>query len=275
MKKTLLLVPPLAITLATTHLAQAETVHYQVGLGGSYSSLEGTSSSTKSYTAGLSGTYFLAPVETNGIVQNELTLVRRASFVTAGLSHFESKTDYSLDFGDGNIIAGEDKYDHRSGLIGGQYFVNENTFIGGSYTKTFASDTDGFVSIHGGYYYGETSAVSASLAQIIGESDSTRFSIDNKSLLTLNGTSSLSYGLGVGATIDDFEDSASVNFDTTYYFTNYTGLGISGAYHIDTSKFAYKLEFSHFFNNSIGLEAWVFEPDEDLDQYGISIVGRF
>ena len=271
MNKTLFLVPVLAIS----HLAQAEAVQYQMSLGGSHSSYDTASSSAKSYAAGLSGTYFLSPVETNGIVQNELTFIRRANFITASVSHSEYEYDYSIPFGDAYVLSGESNYDYRSGFIGGQHFINENTFVGGSYTRAFQSDADGSATIHGGYYYDETSAVSASLTQRIGESDSTRFSIDNKSLLALNDTSSLTYGLGISAAVDNFEESVSVSFGTTYYFTDYTGLGVSGGYHIDTSEFGYSLSFSHFFNDSIGLDVSVSEADEGWDAYGVSIIGRF
>lgn len=264
MKKALLLVSVFAVT----HVAQAETVQYQVQLAGSHSNFDTASSST----IGLSGSYFLTPLETTDAVQNELIFLRRANYISAGISHLEAKSDFTFDLGDGNSISGELESDALIGNLSGQFFVNKNTFIGGSYTGT--SGDDG-IAIQAGYYYGETSAVSASLAQVVGESDTTSLSVDTKSLLTLNETSSLAYGLGIGAVADDIEDSLSVSFNTTYYFTNHTGLGIFGGYHIDSSEFGYRLEFSHFFNDTFGLQVQLVEPDDGLDHYGASLIGRF
>jgi hypothetical protein len=264
MKNKILLLPALLVT----HPGFADTVQNQVAISTSYFSSDWETAdinfdqTSRSFAA--SYTRYISPLETDGVVQQELAFVRRASFASVYGSY--SKREYDVS---GAIDEQSSTSSDTFGLSG-QYFVNENVFVRGHLLDISEAD-DGGIGVGVGYYYGETSSVQIDVNNI----DDPYLTLSTRSLVSLNASSSLAYSVGLSAATDAFSDTVNLHAGTTYYLNNRFGLGISSAYNIEYEEFSYRLFTNYFFNERVGLEAWVNDPDEDFLQVGASLVARF
>lgn len=274
MKRMLLLLP----LVIFPSFAAAETVRYEVNGALGYhkdSDRYGDENSYKvdyrslNYSAGL--TYYLDEVDTAGVVQRELAFLRRASYVYADVKRMEYKAQY---FGFELLGDGTDKFDYSLLTLRGNRFVNDDIYVMGGYSSELAPDTDGSLFGGLGYYYRENASVSAFLSHNL-DTNGTEVQVLTRAVVGLGGDSSVAYTFGGSADVEHVSDSMSLDMQATYYFSNYTGVGIAANYHLDLEEFYYDIEVSHYLNNKLGMAAFINDPDEGLNNLHLEATYRF
>lgn len=275
MKRTLLLFP----LIISPGFAAAESIQHEVSgsLGyyedesryGESDDAYGANYRSLYYSANL--TYYLSELDTTGVVQRELAFMRRASYGSASGYRTEYKARY---FGLESWGDDSQKHDNSQIALRGNYFLNDDVFAVGGYSSELAPDMDGSLFGGLGYYYGENAAVSASLSHSL-DSDDTYVQVLTHAVAGLSGDRSVAYTLGGSANVDHVSESAFLDLGATYYFSNYTGVGIAADYHIDSEEYYYDLEASHYLSDRLGIVASISDPDEGLNNIRVEATYRF
>jgi hypothetical protein len=230
-------------------MASAASIQHQVD--GSYTNQDPGSNDIFSATY----TYYLDALETEGAIRNELAFVRRAEFARATVFDWEG-----------------DNY----GSLGGRFFLNEDVFIGADYAFDMGGDVDvNALSARAGMYYSENSAAYVEASRDM-ENDFTGLNVGMRSVMSMGGESSLAYGAEFGAgDVSEFSDTLYVAANGTYYFTDFTGVGLALNYVEDADFLGYQFTANHYFSDTIGLIVSAGETLEDQENITATLRARF